>query len=109
MQRVKQIENVLINLEASNDDIEGVCNLYKGDIHMKNIKRNREQWFELANLQKNENTMAEIFKAMKDNPILATLLPDLGSLLRIYLTLPSTSCEADQRTPKAEELYADNH
>ena len=52
MQRVEQIENVLINHEASNDDIEDVCNLYEGDKHMENIKRNREQWFELVNLQK---------------------------------------------------------
>ena len=42
MQRVEQIENVLINHEASNDDIEDVCNLYEGDKHMENIKRNRE-------------------------------------------------------------------
>ena len=95
VERVEQMENILINPEVSNDDIEAVCNLYEGEIHMENIKRNREQWFKLANLQKNENTMA-IFKSMKDNPILATLLPDLASLLRIYLTLPSTSCEAER-------------
>ena len=35
MQRVEQIENVLINHEASNDDIEDVCNLYEGDKHME--------------------------------------------------------------------------
>ncbi len=43
-----------------------------------------------------ENTMTGIFKAMKDNSILASLLPDLATLPRIYLTFPSTSCEAER-------------
>ena len=98
MQKVEQIEKVLADPNTGDEVIHAVCNLYKGDIREDHIRRQREQWFGLARKQDQELTVQILIEAMttSKDQVLPTILPDFANLLRIYLTLPSTSCEAER-------------
>ena len=48
MQKVEQIDKVLADPNTGDEVIHAVCNLYKGDIREDHIRRQREQWFGLA-------------------------------------------------------------
>ena len=96
MEQISQIEQVLSVQNASHDDVKAVCHLYAGDISISAIIRNRQQWFAYAAVFGLETSCEGLLAAMTRNNTLANLLPDLATLLRIYLTLPSTSCEAER-------------
>ena len=99
MEQIGQIEQVLSEQNASHDDVKAVCDLYAGDISISAINRNRQQRFAYASEFGLETSCEGLLAAVTSNNTLANILPDLATLLRIYLTLPSTSREAERSFP----------
>ena len=81
---------------ATNQHVMSACvSPDVGDISISAISRNRQQWFAYPSEFWLETSCKGLLAAMTSNNTLANLLPDLATLLKIYLTLPSTCCEAE--------------
>lgn len=87
-----QLESIL-SFRADKTDISTVCEFYEGDICLKDLERELDQFIVTHVYAK---CPVDCFKVFANNRTLVDVFPNLARLARIYLSLPCTTCEAER-------------
>ena len=98
-QNLDIVELIRCTLEEENMTVVDLTRLvlfYDGDVHLDNLRFERNMWFERCR-QENASTTVDILRRkLVDEDALKWMIPNMHSLCVIYLCLPVSTCEAER-------------
>ena len=96
-QDLEIVDLVHCTLEEENmahEDLTRLVRFYDGDVHLDNLRFERNMWFERCRQENASPTVDILRKKLVDEDALKWMIPNMHSLCVTYVCLPVSTCEA---------------
>ena len=91
------MNNLLLVGETS--DIGVIVDFYKDELDVERLKLHRDMLLDIHRAEVNSLTfknVACVLKFLNDKQHVLTMLPELVKFIRLFLTIPTTTCTAER-------------
>lgn len=101
---LKHCEQFII---GETSDVSVIADFYKDDIDMERLKLHRDMLLDINRAEVSSQTFrnfASVLDFLKGKNYLLTMLPELVKFVRLFLTIPTTTCTAERSFSSLRQL-----